>query len=551
MDTIDKIFDNFKKFPTEENGKVLMKTIAKSFGDNSFTENHFNKVQDLITSESSKHLQFDGFNFSEHLSNTLRSCFKHNKRNDLIINLRPTSVIKFSDIKSFGDDSVALIQQTVINAIPKYKINYHDKNINTISSMEQNGGNYSEYYNSNYNFRSTTNKPITTTEKKYSEKKETNKLLGGFNSESLSLNFVTIGNELKTNPTSLKMPKNITSPRDTDESMPNNTESNTYLKYAMKKASSGSFKRPITIKSSPDMLSRKKSYELRKLDNKNELSLMFSTERKGGQNITTDTTNLEKIEETINQLSELSQVNITKIDPTQEEFTLEYFDLGLKISVDCLLNYIIDPNINNAGVCEQKYLQQLVDLNGNLDINKYFTSNTSIDDEKTYFINKSIELYKFINNFVSKVESNDGLSKYDEDTQIRIKMNLHVLISNYIQYVTSKISELSIINNDLINSATNLIGVHNKLILKELDDGTSLINLNKHLEEFYKLSKENLAKVNELSNYLSVKPNEEYDPSLISEIKTRADKLEEKIKSLELISNEMKNNLTTFQKQLK
>src|SRR6266567_2137538 len=93
---MDELVDIYLRNPSEETSKNLIRGIAGSFGEKSFNGSHFNKFQNLITHQTSQNLQYGGFSASDHFSNTLRSCFKHNKRNDLIVLLKPTSVKKFS-----------------------------------------------------------------------------------------------------------------------------------------------------------------------------------------------------------------------------------------------------------------------------------------------------------------------------------------------------------------------------------------------------------------------------------------------------------------------
>lgn len=488
---MDELVDIYLRNPTEETSRNLIRGIARSFGDKSFNESRFNKFQDLIVHQTSKNLQYGGFSASDHFSNTLRSCFKHNKRNDLIVLLKPTSVKKFSDIHSFGQDTVALINKDVMAMITQTGGFTAQSPISPIDGK----------YDTDFNFKSTDAQTVSSMYKFPSEKREVkDKLIGG-SIESSEMEFVTLQNE----------------PR---------------VSNAPRKTSSGSVvKSKSFIKTNTNLLEKRKSYTLRNKGDKNELSI-FSSE--GGQSDSLE--QLNKIEKDVDELEKDSTFDLT--DKVGDTVNLRYPKENQEISVDCMIQYLGYIGINLPSQCEQLYLNEMFDSKQRFLMNKYFDSNKDRN-----FVETSQELYYFINKFANETVNNGNMERYSDEQQQLILVNLHIMISEYIEFITNNLKNRTIANNNLITSADNLLKLHNKVITKTVDEGTSVENLQKHLDEFYALSKENLKNVDNLARYLSIGPKEAYDPVLLDQITKRAQELTNKIEALNVISNDMGKNI--------
>lgn len=511
MTSLDSFLNDFIQNPIEKNAKIMMKNVATQFHDSSLlTETHFDNLQDLIANKDIS-LQYGGFSLSDHLSNTLRSCFKHNKRNDLITLLRPTSVNKFIEIDTFGNDTIALIKPDVLRNMPKQQrlSNIKNSDITTLN-MQMGGSNSPLSFNSSVNYKS--DAPISSTPNFSEEHQPTNTLLGG-TLDTISLEFIP------TRPYSEALYKKINSStgiNPIDEPM---------LSIRNRKSTSG----PI-VRS--DSFIKNKLYTFRKKDDINELSLLFSTEKFIGGDIA-------DIEKKVNELEQISTIDFSMI--TDESQQLMYGNVF--ITVDCLLKYLSDANVDEAG-CQRSVLQHLF-VDGNIDMKLYMEDSGEVDINN--FVKKSQEMYGFIISFAKQINLND----YDEETKRKIYVTLHNLISSYIEYVTQKIKDFTLVNTSVINVSNDLIFLHNKFIMKEVDDGQSVTELEGLLAEFLTTSKQNIENVNKLTEALSIGPNEQYDPTTISDIKNKAQLLKEKIATLTNISTTMKTNLDNVKDKIK
>jgi len=516
---MDDLSNNFLNSPSEESARDLVRTVAKLFGDDSFTPTDFNKFQDLITHEKSNNLHYGGYSASDHFSNALRSYFKHNKRNDLIVHLKPTSVKKFTDIDSFGKDTVALINKNVLHHLRK--------------SKNQKGGDDDDYYSSDFNFRSHDDRSVSSMKHISSEKGDPKEKLIGGSLESSEMDFVTFN---KKN-TKGKVPFE-------DEQMLDPAD------IKRRKSSGSIVKTNSFIKTNADMISKRKSYELRKKGNNHELSIYSSDVFTGGAptGVNDSLAELEKIERQVDQLMNISDAEIEKSNATTDEIALSYPTKNVRISVFCFMTYLQDPLINVPKTCDAKILADIFDNTHVIKMKEYLESVGKTGDDKKDFLDKSKELYQFIIKFSD--ETMPIIDTYDVNQQKRMLVNLHHMITSYIEYVTQKVKSYSIVNDNLIKSAITLLELHNKTINKAVDEGTTIRELQKHLEEFYALSKENLDNVDNLVQYLSVGPKEAYDPLLLSEIAKRAKELNSKIDHLKAISKEMKQNIDALNEQL-
>lgn len=115
----------------------LVKYIADNFNNaTAFTIPQFNYIQDLI--EMNPNITIKNNSLADHLSNTLRHCFKYvTTREDLLRELRPSSIRRFTSLEK----KMIMNNPNVSNLLKQELVEYILSDVSPINS--QNGGSFS------------------------------------------------------------------------------------------------------------------------------------------------------------------------------------------------------------------------------------------------------------------------------------------------------------------------------------------------------------------------------------------------------------------------